>query len=133
VTATETPPISADLSELCALVAARGKVPVADILTTGRDETLLAKALSKGYMVIGRQSYSEILADAKPRLKAGKQEFDPETKRPIVDRTVEIRLEKDWSWTGLPPGRKSLAELMEEEKSLAPDVPRLHVKRRFTE
>jgi hypothetical protein len=128
VTATETPPISADLSDLCELVMARDVVPVAELLATGKDHSLLAKALAKGLLVIGRQSYAEILADAKPRLKAGKQEFDPETKRPIVDRTVEIRLEKDWSWTGLPPGRKSLRELLDEEAALPPDVPRLHVK-----
>ena len=120
--------LNPDLMELCELVASQDKVPVAELLSNGRDHALLAKALAKGLMVIGRQSYTETITDAKPRKQAGNQVFDKETGRPIVDKTVQVNLEKDWSWTGLPPGRKSLRELLDEEKTLGDTIPKLHVK-----
>lgn len=122
------PPLNPDLRELCELVAGRDKVPVADLLSNGRDHALLAKALAKGLMLIGRQSYTEVISEATPRKVVGKQQFDPETGKPIVDKTIQVNVEKDWSWTGLPPGRKSLRELLDEESTLGADIPRLHVK-----
>src|SRR5687767_11571561 len=110
--------ISPDLKELCELVASRDRVPVAELVATGKDHALLAKALAKGLLLIGRQSYTETITDAKPRVIAGKQQFDPATGRPIVDKQYRLNLEKDWSWTGLPPGRKSLRELLEEEAAI---------------
>lgn len=128
--ATDDPPpaLNPDLRELCELVASKDRVPVADLLATGRDHSLLAKALAKGLLLIGRQSYTETLSDIKPRVVSGRQQFDQSTGRPIVDKEVRINLEQDWSWTGLPPGRKSLRELLDEESKLGPNIPALHVK-----
>lgn len=122
------PPLNPDLRELCELVAGKDKVPIAELLTGGKDHSLLAKALAKGLLLIGRQSYTETITDARPRVVTGKQQYDPETGKAIVDKTLRVNVEKDWSWTGLPPGRKSLRELLDEEAGLGPDVPRLHVK-----
>ena len=121
-------PLPDDLRELCELVAGREMVPVADLLASGRDVTLLAKALAKGLMVIGRQSYTETLFDAKPEIVAGKQVVDPETGHLKMNKTWKVNLEQGWSWTGLPPGRKSLSELLKEEATLHRDAPKLHIK-----
>lgn len=125
--------LSPDLMQLCELVASRDKVPVAELLTNGRDQSLLAKALAKGLMLIGRQTYTETITDVKPEKVSGNQVFDKETGRPVVKRTLKINVEQDWSWTGLPPGRKSLRELLDEEAAIVAtdktgEFPRLHVK-----
>lgn len=122
------PPLSADLVELCGLVASRDRVPVGELITSGKDHTLLARALSKGLLQIGRQSYSETVVSAEPVTVAGKQQFDPDTRRAVMRKVIKVNLENDWSWTGLPPGRKSLRDLLDEEATLGPDVPKLHVR-----
>jgi hypothetical protein len=128
------PPIPTDLADLCELIASKDKVPVAQLLAGGKDVALLAKAIAKGFVVIGRQSYTEKMASSVPRIAAGKPVFDPETMRPVVDKKYEVALENSWSWTGLPPGRKSLRDLLDEEAKLddscphGKDLPRLHVR-----
>ena len=123
----DSPPLNPDLRELCELVASKDKVPIGDLLASGKDHSLLAKALANGLLLIGRQSFTEIITDAKPRVVTGKQQFDVNG-RPIVDKEYKVNLEKDWSWTGLPPGRKSLRELLDEESLLPVDHPKLHAK-----
>jgi hypothetical protein len=123
----DAPPIPKDLKSLCALVAERDAVPVAELLKGGTDAAVLAKAIAKGLVVIGRRTYTETIEDVRPRKEGGRQVYD-ENKRMVLDKRIKVNVEDGWSWTNLGPGRKSLKELLAEDAIPDDRVPKLHVK-----
>lgn len=117
----------ADLKGLCKHLSGKTAVAIEDLPRNFQSPGLLAKALHKGFMEIGRQSYSESIASLTVKKEKGSVVIDSEGRQVIVK---EMRATPDnaWNWTNLSgPNRKPFIEVLAEDKSL-PDNLKLHVR-----
>lgn len=120
---------SSRVAELCRALKGKKYVPLREMPKEVADPSILADALSSGFAMIGRQSHSTVIDEAKVVKKQGRTVFD-EVGRPVMEKTCRTILDgNDWSWTDLNgPNRKTLQEVLDEESDLDKGVPPLHVK-----
>lgn len=124
---TSEPKADADLRRLLRHLADKDKAAIHSLPNDLRRPELLATALAKGYVEVGRRDHSFTVdevkivkgPDGKPLYREG---------RPVVERSYKTNLEDGWSWNQpLGPKFKPLREILKDDAEADEEV-RLHLR-----